>query len=99
MKFPGLFILFAVAGCATAPPAPQVPPPEDPEATAPSPLVSAAAPADRASLSERRLLLTVTFAQDSYQTAADAPAVLNNLAAALQDARMRGSLIEINGHT
>src|SRR3954463_4119826 len=99
MKWPGLFILLAMAACATAPPVAQVPPPEDPEALAPSPLASAAAPADRSSMSEHRLLLTVAFAQDSYQAAADAPPVLNNLAAALQDARMRGSLIEINGHT
>lgn len=99
MKRTILLLALAVAACETAPPVADIPPPPDPDVTGPASVVSAPAPANRATMHERRLLLSINFTRDDYRVQPAAYPVLNNLAAALKDERMRGSLVEINGHT
>jgi OOP family OmpA-OmpF porin len=50
-------------------------------------------------MTERRALLTINFAFDSYEILPDSYPLLDNIAGALQDERMRGAFAEINGHT
>lgn len=48
---------------------------------------------------ERRIMLTVNFDFDSYRVRPESYAVLDNVAVALVDQRLRGATFEINGHT
>jgi outer membrane protein OmpA-like peptidoglycan-associated protein len=49
--------------------------------------------------SERRVLLTIEFDFNSHRIRPSSYPVLNNVAIALNDERLRGSHFEINGHT
>ncbi|MCB4822025.1 OmpA family protein [Roseicella aerolata] len=48
---------------------------------------------------ERRVLLSLPFRLDSYALAPSAAPLLDNLAAALRDERLRGARVEVNGHS
>jgi OOP family OmpA-OmpF porin len=63
----------------------QAPPPP------PAPVVMAPA--------ERRIMLTINFDFDSHTIRPSSYPLLDNLAIALNDERLRGSHFEINGHT
>jgi outer membrane protein OmpA-like peptidoglycan-associated protein len=63
------------------------------EAPAPAPAPVVSVP------SERRVLLTINFDFDSHTIRPSSYPLLDNVAVALNDQRLRGFHFEINGHT
>jgi outer membrane protein OmpA-like peptidoglycan-associated protein len=63
------------------------------EAPAPPPPQIAAVPTDR------RVMLTINFDFNSHRIRPESYPLLNNVAIALNDERLRGVRFEINGHT
>src|SRR4051812_48786470 len=100
-------LVLLLAGCAASQPGAPVPPIAVaglPAAAAVNAVAAVAAiPAPvavvPAVMDERRVLLRVAFRPNSAVIDRAATPLLDNLAAALRDERLRGARVEVNGHT